>query len=91
MPMLSSAAGAALIVLAGAGPDDPAETGGSRGALTKGTFAITDVAVIPMTRDTVLAASTVVVRDGRIAAIGPSRTVKVPSGARRIDGRGKYL
>ncbi|HET8623057.1 MAG TPA: amidohydrolase family protein, partial [Gemmatimonadales bacterium] len=47
--------------------------------------------VIPMTRDTVLAASTVVVRDGRIAAIGPSRTVKVPSGARRIDGRGKYL
>ena len=31
------------------------------------------------------------VRDGRIAAIGPSRSVRVPAGARRIDGRGKYL
>ena len=90
MPMLPSGASVALILLAGAGPD-PAETGGSRGALAKGTFAITDVAVIPMTRDTVLAGSTVVVRDGRIAAVGPARSVTVPAGARRIDGRGKYL
>jgi imidazolonepropionase-like amidohydrolase len=33
----------------------------------------------------------VVVRDGRIAEIGATRNVKVPSGARRVDGRGKYL
>ena len=31
------------------------------------------------------------VRDGRIAEIGPSRNVRVPAGARRVDGRGKYL
>ena len=30
-------------------------------------------------------------RDGRIAAVGPSRSVKVPKDARRIDGRGRYL
>ncbi len=79
---------AALAVLL---PVDSARGQGSRGALTPGTFAITDVTVIPMTRDTVLRDATVVVRDGRIAAVGASRDVKVPEGARRIDGRGKYV
>jgi imidazolonepropionase-like amidohydrolase len=64
---------------------------GSRGALASGTLAITDVTLIPMTRDTVIRDATVLVRDGRIAAIGAARNVQVPSGARRIDGRGKYL
>jgi imidazolonepropionase-like amidohydrolase len=44
-----------------------------------------------MTGDTALRGTTVVVRDGRIAEIGATRNVKVPSGARRVDGRGKYL
>ena len=79
---------AALAVLL---PVDSARGQGSRGALTSGTFAITDVTVIPMTRDTVLRDATVVVRDGRIAAVGASRNIKVPEGARRIDGRGKYV
>lgn len=64
---------------------------GSRGALASGTLAITDVTVVPMTSDTVIRDATVLVRDGRIAAIGAARNVPVPSGARRIDGRGKYL
>jgi imidazolonepropionase-like amidohydrolase len=63
----------------------------SRSALVPGTFAITDVTVIPMTGDTSLREATVVVRDGRITEIGAARNVKVPSGARRVDGRGKYL
>jgi imidazolonepropionase-like amidohydrolase len=63
----------------------------SRSALVPGVFAITDVTVIPMTGDTTLRGTTVVVRDGRIAEIGATRNVKVPSGARRVDGRGKYL
>ena len=63
----------------------------SRTALASGTIAITDVAVIPMTSDTVLRGSTVVVRDGRIAEVGPSTRVAIPGGARRIDGRGRYL
>ena len=63
----------------------------SRSALVPGVFAITDVTVLPMTGDTTLRGTTVVVRDGRIAEIGATRNVKVPSGARRVDGRGKYL
>jgi imidazolonepropionase-like amidohydrolase len=63
----------------------------SRSALIPGVFAITDVTVIPMAGDTTLRDATVVVRDGRIAEVGATRNVKVPSGARRVDGRGKYL
>jgi imidazolonepropionase-like amidohydrolase len=63
----------------------------SRGALTPGTFAITDVAVVPMTRDTVIREATVLVRDGRIVEVGATGAVRVPPGARRIDGRGKYV
>ena len=44
-----------------------------------------------MTRDTVLRDATVLVRDGRIVAVGAARNVQVPAGARRVDGRGKYL
>ena len=63
----------------------------SRGALAAGTYAITDVAVVPMTRDTVLRDATVLVRDGRIVAVGAARNIQVPAGAQRVDGRGKYL
>lgn len=63
----------------------------SRTALAPGVWAITNVNVIPMARDTVLRDRTVLVRDGRIAAIEPARRARVPAGAARIDGRGKYL
>ena len=53
--------------------------------------AFVDVNVIPMDRERVLERQTVVVRDGRIAAIGPTSSVNVPAGALRIDARGKYL
>ena len=49
------------------------------------------VNVIPMDRERVLKDQTVVVRDGVIAELGDARKVRVPSGAVRIDGRGKYL
>jgi imidazolonepropionase-like amidohydrolase len=62
---------------------------GNRGALVDGTLAITNVNVIPMTSETVVRGATVLVRDGRIDAIG--RNVSVPNGARRVDGAGKYL
>ncbi len=87
----SAAASLALIMLASAAPGEELAAQGSRGALARGSFAITDVTVIPMTADTTLPASTVLVRDGRIAAVGSSWSVRIPSGARRIDGRGKYL
>src|SRR6185295_1901110 len=34
---------------------------------------------------------TVVVREGRITAIGPSRTTSVPPDAARIEAKGRYL
>lgn len=73
-----------------------AEAHASRASLARGTTAITNVNVIPMTLpgpglapDTVLRGVTVLVRDGRIAAVG--RDVEVPAGATRVDGAGKWL
>jgi imidazolonepropionase-like amidohydrolase len=53
--------------------------------------AFVNVNVVPMDAERVLARQTVVVRDGRIAAIGPAADVEPPTGATRIDGTGKYL
>lgn len=47
--------------------------------------------VIPMDAERVLENHTVVVRDGRIVAVGPAGDVAVPEGAVRIDARGKFL
>jgi hypothetical protein len=55
------------------------------------TVAFVDVNVIPMDRERVLKAQTVVVKGGRIAEIGPAARVRVPKDALRVDGRGKFL
>jgi imidazolonepropionase-like amidohydrolase len=55
------------------------------------TIAFTNVTVIPLDRERVLADQTVVVRGDRIAAVTPSSVAKVPAAAARIDGRGKFL
>jgi hypothetical protein len=49
------------------------------------------VNVVSADADGVLPNQTVVVRDGRIAAVGPAGRVPVPAGALRVDSRGKYL
>ncbi|MGH7481382.1 MAG: amidohydrolase family protein [Longimicrobiales bacterium] len=56
-----------------------------------GVTAFVDVAVVPMDRERVLEHQTVVIRDGRIVALGPVTSIDVPAEARRIDGRDKYL
>ena len=56
-----------------------------------GAVAFVDVTVIPMDRERRLEHQTVVVRDGRIAAIGPVRSTPIPDGTTRVDGRGKFL
>jgi Amidohydrolase family len=53
--------------------------------------AFDSVTVVPMDRERVLDRQTVVVRDGKIAEIGPSNSVQVPAGAIRVNGKGKYL
>lgn len=60
-------------------------------AAAEGTWAFTDVTVIPMDGERILANQTVVVVDGVITVVGPSASVEVPADARRIDGSGRYL
>ena len=55
------------------------------------TTVFTNVTVIPMDRERTLPGQTVVVRDGVIAAVGSAAAVRVPAGAQRVDGQGKYL
>jgi len=70
----------------------PAPTCRSRPALPgDSVVAFVDVSVIPMDRERVLAHQTVLVRGGRIVALGPVRQVPVPAAAARVDGRGKFL
>jgi imidazolonepropionase-like amidohydrolase len=54
-------------------------------------LAFVGVNVVPMDRNGILANQTVIVRDGRIAAVGPAGSTRVPDGALRLEGRGKYL
>jgi imidazolonepropionase-like amidohydrolase len=60
-------------------------------AKQKQTVAFVNVNVIPMDEERVIAGQTVLVKDGLIAAVGSADSVKVPSSAFKIDGRGKYL
>jgi imidazolonepropionase-like amidohydrolase len=63
----------------------------ARGALASGGLAIRNVSVVPMTADTVLRDAAVLVRDGRIVYVGPEAGLRVPRGARVIDGGDGYL
>ncbi len=60
-------------------------------ALDTATTAFVNVSVLPMDRERVLRDQTVLVRAGRITAVGAANGVTVPAGARRVDGRGKFL
>ena len=56
------------------------------------TVAFVGVQLLPMTSgEPVLRDRTVLVRGGRIAAIGPAGEVAVPPGALRVEGRGRTL
>lgn len=61
------------------------------GPAASGTVAFVHANVVPMDSERILADHAVVVADGRIVALGPTATVKVPKGARRIDARGRFL
>ena len=53
-------------------------------------FAIRGVAVVDVTSGAVRANRTVLVRDGRIAAVRPAGDVAIPAGMRVVDGRGLF-
>lgn len=54
-------------------------------------LAFVGVRVLPSPQAAAIEDATVVVRDGRIAAVGPRRAIRVPRGATRVDGRGATL
>jgi hypothetical protein len=60
-------------------------------AATPGAIAFEHASVVPMDSERVLPDHTVVVVDGTITAVGPSESVEVPAGARRIDASGHFL
>lgn len=55
------------------------------------TVIFTDVNVLPMDSERVLAGHSVVVQDGEIVRVAPASQVPVPPMATRVDGSGKYL
>ncbi len=56
-----------------------------------GKLALTGGTVITMNGNEVIQNATVVIDGNRIVAVGPSGRVTIPSDARRIDARGKYI
>ena len=63
----------------------------ARAQIQAGTVAFVDVNVIPMDRERVLQHQTVIVRNGVITDVGDAKRIKIPAGAQRIDGAGKFL
>src|SRR5688500_16501013 len=57
----------------------------------QGTVAIRNATVISMVPAAPATRATVIVRDGKIAEIGPPERIRVPEGATVVDGTGKYL
>ncbi len=55
------------------------------------TVAFVNVNVIPMDRERVLRNQTVIIRKGVISEIGDAKRIKVPQGAVRVEGTGKFL
>jgi imidazolonepropionase-like amidohydrolase len=54
-------------------------------------LAFVNVNVVPMDRERVLRGQTVVVEGGRVSRVGPAGETKIPAGALKVDGRGRYL
>lgn len=61
------------------------------GDATRTTIAIRNVTVIPMTDAGPASGQTVLIRGGRIAAIGPVGEVRIPANAVVVEGAGKYV
>ena len=59
--------------------------------LASGTFALTGGILIDGTGRAPLERATVLVRDGRIAAVGPDRAIAIPRGTRVLDIKGRTV
>ena len=86
--LLTQLCAAALLLL---GCGGHAGSAGSPAQARAREVAFVNVNVVPMDSERVLKEQTVLVRGDQIVEVGPASKVKVPAGALRIDGRGKYL
>ena len=72
-------------------------TGGIAGALLaqpdpyQATTVFVGVSVLAMDKEAVVPNQTVIVRSQKIAWVGPADSAKIPDGATRVDGKGKFL
>ena len=80
---------AAALLLLGCGGSP--QTSGALCQAKDREVAFVNVSVVPMDSERVLAGQTVLVRGETIVQVGPAGKVKVPAGALRVDGRGKFL
>jgi imidazolonepropionase-like amidohydrolase len=55
------------------------------------TTAFVGVTLLPMDKEAALPNQTVIVRSQKIAWVGPADAAKIPDGAVRVDGKGKFL
>ena len=69
----------------------PTRRGSSEPPPERGTIAFAHANVVTMRDQSLLRDQTLVVANGRIAALGPASLTAVPSGARVVDARGRYL
>jgi imidazolonepropionase-like amidohydrolase len=89
VPTLPAAALLAALLAAAAAPATAADP--TRATAPEPVVAFVGVHVVPMDRERVLERQTVIVRGDRIEAVGPVASVRVPAGATRIDGSGRWL
>ena len=60
-------------------------------AIAKGTLVLQNATLITMKGDEIIQNGTVVITDNRITAVGTSNEVEVPTGAKIMDLKGKYI
>lgn len=63
----------------------------SASACAQAITAIEDVNVIPMNKEVIWPHQTVLIQGQKILQAGDQKSVKVPAGAQKINGKGKYL
>jgi len=82
---------AALLLLLAAVRTSVVATSTPSGPNAPPVTAVVNVTLVPMDREGLLPGQTVIVRGGRIAEIGPARTMTLPPSAIVVDGTGRYL
>ncbi|HEY0740304.1 MAG TPA: amidohydrolase family protein [Chryseosolibacter sp.] len=80
-----------FLLVFGCGPDQSSPKQRDETLPIEGRLAFVSVNIVPMTGPEVLKDQTVVVEEGKIIAIGPSKEIAVPEGTSRIEARNRYL